>query len=80
MSATFQAYINHTLRGLVDNFCIVYLNNILIFSRTEVEHLRHLEYVIKYLHRAELYINLKKCEFFKFEVKYLDFIIDKEGI
>ena len=76
----FQIYINCALYKLVDNFYIIYLNNIFIFFKTEVEHLHHLEYIIKYLHRAELYINLKKCEFFKFKVKYLDFIIDKESI
>jgi hypothetical protein len=32
--ATFQAYINQALRGLVDDFCIVYLDDILVFSRT----------------------------------------------
>jgi len=78
--AIFQTYINRALRGLVNNFYIVYLNNILIFFRTKIEYLCHLKYVIEHLYHAELYANLKKCEFFKFEVKYLDFIIDKEGI
>src|SRR5436190_14181896 len=78
--ATFQAYINRALHGLVDNFCIVYLDDILIFSRTEAEHLHHLKHVIKHLRRAKLYANPKKCEFFKTEVEYLGFVIDKEGI
>ena len=43
--ATFQAYINKALQGLVDDFCIVYLNDILIFSRTKEEHDRHLQQV-----------------------------------
>jgi hypothetical protein len=40
--ATFQAYINKALRGLVDDFCIVYLNDILVFSKTREEHDQHL--------------------------------------
>ncbi len=40
--ATFQAYINQALRGLVDDFCIVYLDDILVFSKTKEEHNTHL--------------------------------------
>jgi len=36
--ATFQAYINKALQGLVDDFCIVYLDDILVFSKTKEEH------------------------------------------
>ena len=49
VSAIFQVYINCILCELVDDFCIVYLDDILIFSRTEAEHLHHLEHMIKYL-------------------------------
>ena len=78
--ATFQSYINRALRGLVDVFCIVYLDDILIFSRSETEHYEHLEAVIERLRRAELYANPKKCEFFKDEVEYLGFLVNKQGI
>jgi len=47
--ATFQAYINHALQGFVDDFCVVYLNNILVFSKSEEEHYQHLELVIEHL-------------------------------
>ena len=50
ISATFQAFINQVLRGLVDDFYMVYLDNILIFSRIKEEYQVHLELVIKYLH------------------------------
>ena len=79
-SAIFQVYINCALCELVDDFCIVYLDDILIFSRTEAEHFCHLKHMIECLQHAKLYINLKKCEFFKTEVEYLDFVIDKESI
>ena len=75
ISVIFQVYINQALHDLVDDFCIVYLDNILIFSKFKEEHYQHLELVIEHLQRAELYANSKKCKFFKTEVKYLDFLI-----
>src|SRR5438046_2884552 len=78
--ATFQAYINNALQGLVDDFCVVYLNDILIFSKSEEEHYEHLELVIERLRQAELYANPKKCDFLKPEIDFLGFIINKDGL
>ena len=61
-------------------FYIVYLNDILIFSKNEVEYHKHFDLVIKYLCRAKLYINPKKYKFLKLEVEYLRFIINKYGV
>ena len=79
-SAIFQVYINHVLHDLVNNFCIIYLDDILIFSKSKKEHYQHLELIIKHLQCAELYINLKKYDFFKTEVKYLDFLVNKNDL
>src|SRR5947207_9258771 len=76
----FQVYINHVLYDLVDNFCIVYFDNILVFFKSEEEHYQHLELVIKHLQHTELYVNFKKYKFFKTEVKYLDFLINKNSL
>src|SRR5438477_294401 len=78
--AIFQAYINCVLCGLVDDFCIVYLDNILVFLKSEEEHYQHLQLIIECLQRAELYANLKKCKFFKSEVKYLGFLVNENGL
>ena len=59
--ATFQAYINKALRGLVDDFYIVYLDDILIFSKTKEEHNQHLQRVCKRLRDVELYAKPLKC-------------------
>ena len=59
--ATFQAYINKALQGLVDDFCIVYLDDILIFSKTKEEHDQHLQRVCERLREAELYTKPSKC-------------------
>lgn len=78
--ATFQAYINNALQGLVDDFCVVYLDDILIFSKSEEEHYEHLELIIERLRQAELYANPKKCDFFKSEIDFLGFIVNKDGL
>src|SRR5438034_1998313 len=80
ISAIFQVYINQVLCDLVDDFCIVYLDNILIFFKFKKEHYQHLKLVIKHLQHAELYANSKKCEFFKTEMKYLDFLINRTDL
>src|SRR5436190_4277764 len=79
-SAIFQVYINCALHDLVDDFCIVYFDDILVFSKFKKEHYQYLQLIIKYLHCAELYINSKKCEFFKTEVKYFDFLVNEKNL
>jgi hypothetical protein len=78
--ATFQAYINRALRGYIDDFCIVYLDDILVYSNDEAEHERHLQLVLERLRQHELFANPKKCDFYQKRVEYLGFIIDKEGV
>jgi hypothetical protein len=78
--ATFQAYINKALRGLVDDFCIVYLDDILIFSKTKEEHDEHLQRVSQRLREAELYAKPSKCRFYQTEIEFLGFIIGTKGI
>ena len=79
-SVTFQVYINQVLQDLVDDFCVIYLDDILIFSKSEEEHQKHLKLVIEHLWQAELYTNLKKCEFFRPELEYLEFIINSKSL
>src|SRR2546430_10349724 len=76
----FQVYINCALCDLVDNFCIVYLDDILVFSKFKEEHYQHLQLIIECLHHTELYANSKKCKFFKTEMKYLDFLVNEKNL
>jgi hypothetical protein len=78
--ATFQAYIHRVLGGLVDVCCIVYLDDILIYSENEEDHFERLELVLERLRNAGLVANEKKCEFFVDEVEYLGFRIGANGI
>ena len=78
--ATFQNYINNALRGYTDDFCVVYLDDILIFSKTKEEHDQHLSLIMERLRQAELFVNPKKSEFYKTEVEYLGYVITSEGV
>jgi hypothetical protein len=58
----------------------VYLDDILIFSRSKEEHLEHVKQVLERLKEEKLQINLKKCTFLQEELVYLGFIVSKEGL
>ena len=74
-SAIFQIYINKTLKDLVNVTCVIYLNDILIFSDESANHRRHVRQVLERLKDYELYVNLKKCEFDIDEIEFLSFIV-----
>jgi len=78
--AAFQAYINQALAGLVDISCVVYLDDILVFSDTEEDHIGHVKEVLERLRQAKLYVKLSKCEFHKHDVEFLGYIVCPEGI
>ena len=78
--AQFQAYINEALAGLVDVTCIVYLDDILIFSNTEDEHTAHVKEVLERLRNFKLYIKLSKCEWHTRSTEYLGYVVSPEGV
>ena len=79
-SAIFQTYINQTLAELLNVFCIVYLDNILIFSQNENKHQKHVKQIMKRLQKFKLFVKLSKCIFSQISVKFLEFVIDTEEI
>jgi hypothetical protein len=78
--ATFQAYINTTLIGLLDHFMVIYLNDILIYSRNEDEYYNHVRQVLTRLRKNNLFYKLSKCEFNIKEVEFLGFLIGTKGV
>ena len=78
--ATFQAYINRALAGLVDVTCVVYLDDILIYSAEPAEHWGHVKQVLERLRQFSLYANLKKCQFYTGRVEFLGFIVTTDGV
>ena len=76
--AHFQKLINEVLADC--NFTMGYLDDIIIFSKTEEEHLEHLEIIFNRLREAGLKLKLQKCSFFKKHIQYLGHLISDEGI
>ena len=78
--AIFQDLMQTVFKDQLYIFVLVYIDDILIFSSTEEEHLKHIEQVLKILREYNLYAKLKKCEFFKDQVEYLGHIVSAKGI
>ena len=78
--ATFQRLMENCLGDLHLNWCIIYLDDIIIYSKTPEEHVRRLEAVFKKLSKAGLKLKPSKCEFFKSEITYLGHVVSNEGI
>ena len=78
--ATFQAYINRALAGLVDVFVVVYLDDILVYSNSEEEHWNHVRQVLERLRQHRLYVNLSKCAFDVEQLEFLGFIVSINGV
>ena len=76
--AYFQLLVNKVLKGL--KFAMTYLDDIIIFSQDELQHLEHLEIVFSRLQEAGLKMKRSKCNFFKSEIHYLGHLISPEGI
>lgn len=78
--ATFQSLMNRIFYDCVDVFLVVYMDDLLIFSKDEESHMKHLEIVLSRLREHKLYVSPKKCEFMKIEIDFLGLIVGKNGI
>ena len=78
--ATFQQLMESCLGDLHLKHCIIYLDDIIIFSKIPEEHLERLEQVFEKLSVAGLKLKLSKCEFFRSRIEYLGHIVSKDGI
>lgn len=75
--AVFQALVNDVLRDLLNRVIFVYLDDILIFSRTYEEHVGHVREVLKRLMENKLYVKAEKCEFHVTTVNFLGYVVEK---
>src|SRR5579863_2145274 len=78
--ATFMTLMNDIFQEYLDDFVIVYLDDILIYSRTQKEHLGHIRKVLDILRRHKLYAKIKKCDFITEKVEYTGHYITPNGI
>jgi hypothetical protein len=77
---TFQLYINRVIARLLNNFVVVYLDNILIYSKKGKDHKNYIRQVLKRLRKHKLYAKLSKYEFCVKQVKYLRFIVTAKRV
>jgi len=78
--ATFQSIMNDIFRSHLGSCVLVYLDDILIFSKTKEEHVRHMDMAFQLLQQHQLHIQPAKCEFFASEVEFLGHTISARGI
>ena len=79
-SATFQTFINNVLREYLNQFIVVYLDDILIYFKTKKQHVQHVCRVLQALQDAGLRVKSKKSLFHFKEVHFLGFIVTSEGL
>lgn len=78
--ATFQRLINSVLRESINKICVVYLDDILIFSTSIQEHMNNINQIFRALRKANLKIQIDKCNFFNKETEFLGHILTRIGI
>ncbi|GKB24180.1 putative nucleotidyltransferase, ribonuclease H [Tanacetum coccineum] len=78
--AIFMDLMNRVCRPYLDKFVIVFIDDILIYSKTQEEHVEHLRLVLKLLKKEKLYAKFSKCEFWLREVQFLRHVINGNGI
>jgi hypothetical protein len=78
--ATFQDMMNEILRDLIDHGVVVYIDDILIYTETEEEHIRLTSEVLRRLQENNLAIAPDKCEWHQKQVEFLGYIISGEGV
>jgi hypothetical protein len=78
--ATFERLMEFVLRGLTWKPCLVYLDDVMVVGSTFDEHLKNLEEIFGRLRSAHLQLNVKKCNLFQQEVKFLGHVVSPAGI
>ena len=78
--AAFMDLMNRVFRSYVDQFVVVYIDDILVYSKDAQEHEQHLKIVLQTLREKKLYAKLRKCDFWLKEVSFLSHIVSSEGI
>uniref|UniRef100_A0A670KLJ4 Gypsy retrotransposon integrase-like protein 1 n=1 Tax=Podarcis muralis TaxID=64176 RepID=A0A670KLJ4_PODMU len=78
--AVFQRYINHVFQDLLDKYVVVYLDDILIYSRDPARHEGHVRTVLQRLREHRLYAKLSKCEFHQRTVDFLGHRLSPDGV
>ena len=79
----FMCLMNNIMHKYLDKFVVVFIDDILVYSKTEEEHKEHkenLKIVLQELWDHQLFAKFSKCDFFKEKIEYLSHVVTKEGI
>ncbi|GKF14362.1 putative reverse transcriptase domain-containing protein, partial [Tanacetum coccineum] len=78
--AVFMDLMNRVCKPFLDKFVIVFIDDILIYSKNKKEHEEHLKAVLELLKKEKLYAKFSKCEFWIPKVQFLGHVIDSHDI
>jgi hypothetical protein len=78
--ATFMCLMNNVLSKFLDKFVLVFIGDILIYSKNRKEHEEHLRLVLQVLREHQLYAKFRKCELFQKKIHYLGHVLSKDGV
>lgn len=76
----FMDIMNRVFKQYLDKFMVVFIDDILVYSELEEEHVEHLRIVLEALRREKLYAKFSKCEFWLQRVQFLGHVIAKNGV
>ncbi len=79
-SVSFQQYMNDILWNFLNDFCQVYLDDILIYSKTQREHQQHVKIILDHLWEADLQVEFQKCEFNVEKTVFLKVIVSEQSL
>ena len=78
--AAFMDLINRIFKEYIDKFVIIFIDDILVYSKDEDKHKEHLRIILQTLREHQLFAKFSKCDFWSREVKFLGHVVTTEGI
>src|SRR5215208_3403415 len=78
--STFQRFMDRAFQKQVDAICLIYMNDIIIFSPDLASHVKHIEAMMTVMRDNNIYANSEKCSLLKKEIKFLGHKVSAEGI
>ena len=78
--ATFQSLMNSIFADYIDDFMVIYMDDLLVYSKSVEDHMIHVRQVLQRLRENHLYVSPRKCEFMKSEIEFLGMIVGNNKI